>query len=175
MRSPTEIPGSVIRMIRIGGLSKSELLEELRKNKIQLNESAQILFAHDKFTTMETSTIVETVELSITELGYVEGATSAQINERAATFGLSPCPLELGPHLRLEFLDQPEGYWGNPPSRHRAPPGSITVSSVPLTHDDEFPKGFYLRRIKGELALRGYHAGAEHIWSPEDRLVFCRT
>lgn len=175
MTSFTEIPDSVIRMIRIGGMSKSELLEELRKNGVQLNESAHILFAHDKFTTSEICSIVETVELSVAELGHAQGATSAQINERAATFGLSPCPLELGPHLRLEFLDQPEGYWGHPPSRHRAPPGSITVTSVPLTQDDEFPKGFYLRRIKGELALRGYHAGSQHVWSPEDRLVFCRT
>lgn len=156
-------------------MSKSELLEELRKNRVQLNESAQILLGHDKFTTSEIRSIVETVELSVAELGYAQGATSAQINERAATFGLSFCPLELGPHLRLEFLDQQEGYWGYPPSQHRAPPGSITVVSVPLTQDEEFPQGFYLRRIKGELALRGYHAGAQHVWSPEDRLVFCRT
>lgn len=156
-------------------MSKSELLEELGKNKILLNESAQILFSHDKFTTRETCSIVETLELSVAELGCTQGATSEQIIERAARFGMACCPLELGPHLRLEFLDQPEGYWGHPPSQHRAPPGSITVASVPLIQGDRFPKGFYLRRIKGELWLRGYYADAQHIWSPDDRLVFCRA
>ena len=41
-----------------------------------------------------------------------------------------------------------------------------------LSDDDEVPKGFYLRRIEGVLWLRGYRAGAEHVWSPDDRLLF---
>jgi hypothetical protein len=43
-----------------------------------------------------------------------------------------------------------------------------------LSPEDEFPKGFYLRRIKGELWLRGYRAGAEHVWSSGDHLLFGR-
>ena len=34
---------------------------------------------------------------------------------------LAPCPPELGPHLRLQELDQPEGAAGHPPSSHRGP------------------------------------------------------
>ena len=94
--------------------------------------------------------------------------------QRSAELGLSLCPLELAPHLRLQYLDQPEGYSGHPPSQHRAPPGSITVASAQLSEDDDLPKGFYLRRIEGVLWLRGYRCGAEHIWSPEDHFVFCR-
>jgi hypothetical protein len=84
------------------------------------------------------------------------------------------CPLELGPHPRLQFLDQPEGHLGHPSSKHRAPHGSITVASRPLTEDYETPKGFYLRRIDGVLWLRGYCSAPDDIWNPEDRLVFCR-
>jgi hypothetical protein len=44
--------------------------------------------------------------------------------------------------------------------------------SAPLAADDDIPKGFCLRRIDGVLWLRGYRSGPEHIWSPDDRLIF---
>lgn len=165
---------AVSRIVRIGGMSKPELLAEVLKNGIELNESARVLFANDNFTTSETMSLIETVEISVADLGCAQGAITAEMHERAAKLGLSLCPLELGPHLRLQFLDQPEGYQGFPPSQNRAPPGSITVASRQLTEDDAIPKGFYLRRISGVLWLRGYRSEPEHVYSPEDRFVFCR-
>jgi len=164
----------VARTICVGGMSKHELLAEIENTGIQLNEAARVLFAHDKFATSQAVSTLETVELSVANLGCAQGANIAQIHDRAAALGLSLCPLELGPHLRLQYLDQPEGYLGHPPSQHRAPPGSLTVASRELTDDVEIPKGFYLRRIEGVLWLRGYWSGLDHIWSPADRLVFCR-
>ena len=165
---------AVNRTVCVGGMSKRELLAELRNNGIKLNKLGEALFEHDEFTTAETRSALETMEISVADLGYLQGAAIALISERAAELGLSLCPLELGPHLRLQFLDQPEGYWGHPPSQHQAPPGSVTVASRPLTGDDDTPKGFYLRRMKGILWLRGYRSDPEHIWSPEDHFVFCR-
>jgi hypothetical protein len=101
-----------------------------------------------------------------------QGATTAEIYARAETLGLALCPLELGPHLRLLYRDQPEGYWGQPIRQHQAPSGSITVASQPLAEDDEFPKGFYLRRIQGVLWLRGYRSGPDHVWQGEDHFIF---
>jgi hypothetical protein len=155
-------------------MSKSELLAEFQKRGIELNESGRRLFAQHSFTTSKNTSILATVEISVGDLGYARGATTAQIHERAVKLGLSLCPLELGPYLRLQSLDQTEGYRGCPPSEHRAPPGSVTVASRQLSEDDDVPKGFYLRRINGVLWLRGYRSGPEHLWSPEDRLVFCR-
>jgi hypothetical protein len=165
---------TVVRTIRVGGLSKSELLAELLRNSIQLNEYGRNLFAHNEFTTSAVVSQLATVELAVAHLGLLRGATTERIHERASELGLTLCPLELGPHLRLQFLDQPEGHLGHPPSKHRAPPGSITVASRPLTDDVDTPKGFYLRRIDGVLWLRGYRCAPDDIWRPEDRLVFCR-
>lgn len=145
---------TVIRVVTIGGLTKGELLEHLQRNGILLNESAEILFASDRFTTSETRHSRTTVELTVRDLGFSNGARATAICARAAALGLALCPLELGPHLRLQYLDQPEGYWGQPMFHHQAPSGSITIASEPLTQDDDFPNGFYLRRIKGELWLR---------------------
>jgi len=173
--NPNRLDGDpVTRRIRVGGMSKGELLDELRRHGVELNEAGQALFADDRFTTSQASQVIDTVQVSVAALGHGQGATFARIEERAARMGLSLCPHELGPHLRLQFLDQPEGYLGHPPSQHRAPPGSITVASRPLSQDGDVPKGFYLRRISGVLWLRGYRSGPEHVWSPEDVLVFCR-
>ena len=166
---------TIIRAVRVGGKSKPELLAELQRNGIQLNDYGRDLFAHSGFTTASATSDVATVELAVRSLGYARGATIAQLHERAAELGLGLCPLELGPQLRLQFLDQPEGHRGHPPSSHKAPPGSITVASRPLTDDHETPKGFYLRRIDGVLWLRGYRCALDDLWSPEDRLVFCRS
>jgi hypothetical protein len=179
IRSPTAVSiypngATVERTVRVGGMSKHELLSELLKSGIELNEAGQALFAHDQFTTSKAASSIKTVELSVANLGYAQGATTPRIHERAVELGLSLCPLELGPCLRLQYRDQPEGCIGHPPSQHKAPSGSLTVASRELTDDDETPKGFYLRRIEGVLWLRGYWCRPEHVWSPEDCLVFCR-
>jgi hypothetical protein len=163
------------RIVSVGGLTKSELIEELQRNAVSMNESAEKLFASEHFTLSGARYDVTTVELTVGDLGFPQGATIAEIYASAAALGLGLCPLELGPHLRLQYLDQPEGYWGQPLRQHQAPSGSITVASEPLTDDDNVPKGFYLRRIKGELWLRGYRSGPEHVWEPDDHFVFCQT
>lgn len=165
---------TVIRVITIGGLTKAELLEQLRSNAVSLNEYAHRLFASDRFITAETRRSCTTVELAVRDLGFPQGAATADIYARAAALGLGLCPLELGPHLRLHYLDQPEGYWGQPIREHKSPSGSITIASEALTQDDDFPKGFYVRRIKGELWLRGYCAGSDQVWEPDDHLLFCQ-
>ena len=128
-----------------------ELMEELQRNAISMNESGERLFGSDQFLTSATPYSVTTVELTVRDLGFPQGATINEIYARALALGLALCPIELGPHLRLQYLDQPEGYWGKPLRQHRAPYGSITIASEQLLDDDDSPKGFYLRRIQGVL------------------------
>jgi len=163
---------TVVRDVTIGGMTRPELLAELLRNGILLNELAETLFASELFTTETAPRTLTTVELTVADLGFPQGATTAEIFAQAQALGLSLCPLELAAHLRLQYLDQPEGFWGQPPTQHQAPSGSITVMSPILSPDDEFPKGFYLRRIKGELWLRGYRSGPEHVWQAGDHLLF---
>ena len=163
---------SVTRTVTVGGLSKTALRQTLQHNAILLNEAAEQLFVSTEFVTATASYALLTVELTVQDLGFPEGATIAAISERASTLGLGLCPLEVGPHLRLQYLDQPEGYWGQPVLEQRAPSGSITIATAPLVADDDFPKGFYLRRMQGVLWLRGYRSGPDHVWSAGDHFVF---
>jgi hypothetical protein len=169
MRDP-RVPSSV----RIGGIDKRDLLQALRDRNVQLNQAAEALFQDRRFTSLSRSRVVEIAALSVADLGFGEGATYDQLTARALASGLVECPLELGPHLRLQFLDQAEGSVGLPATEHRAPPGSITVASVPLDDYEETPKGFYLRRIDGVLWLRGYWSHPGNVWRPDDVLVYAR-
>jgi hypothetical protein len=163
------------RDVSVGGKSKQQLLAHLEEAGVELNEAARILFSSDKFTTLSTRQSFLTVELAVSQLGFAQGATTLELHSRAVALGLRLAPMELGPHLRLQYLDQPEGYWGFPVTQHRAPPGSIAVASAPLSEDDAFPKGFYLRRIKGTLWLRGYWCDVANLWDASDRFVFSKS
>lgn len=163
---------AIIRTVPVGGMTKSELIEELQRNAIAMNEAGERIFASDHFTTSETRYSVTTVDLAVRDLGFPQGAAIAAIYARAEALGLGLCPIELGPHMRLQYLDQPEGDWGKPSRQHQAPYGSITIAAQKLTDDDDFPKGFYLRRIKGVLWLRGYRSAREHVWEPDDHFIF---
>lgn len=164
----------VTRAVRIGGVRKPALLAALEAQHVALNPAARALFADPRFTVAEVPSVLETVELSVAALGLRDGGTSAQLVERARELGLSLCPLELGPHLRLLWLDQPDGSVGFAPTQHRAPPGSVTVASRALSDEADVPKGFYLRTIEGVRWLRGYWCDAENVWNPDDRFVFAR-
>jgi hypothetical protein len=163
---------TITRTVSVGSLTKLELMEELQRNNILMNAAAEELFASTLFTTSDTRSAMTTVELTVGDLGFPQGTTIAAISARAGALGLGLCPLELGPHLRLQYRDQPEGHWGQPVRHHHAPAGSLTVASEPLTDDDAVPKGFYLRRIKGMLWLRGYRSGPEHVWEADDHFIF---
>lgn len=144
----------ISRKVEIGGHTKGELIQKLQQSSILINEYGERLLADDMLTISETKYCLQTVELTVRNLGFPEGATTAQIFKRANELGLELCPMELGPYLRLQYLDQPEGFSGNSLQKHQAPSGSVTIASEKLTEDDDFPKGFYLRRINGVLWLR---------------------
>jgi hypothetical protein len=164
------VPSSV----RVGGVARPALLQALREQGVQLNKAAEVLFEDPRFAPATASQVINIVTRSVADLGFHEGATYGQLVAQAAASGLVECPLELGPHLRLQFVDQADGADGLPLTHGRAPPGSITVASPPLDERDETPKGFYLRRLGGVLWLRGYWSWPGHIWSPDDVLVFRR-
>ncbi|MEN1966707.1 helicase [Lentibacillus sp. N15] len=166
---------TIIRTVNVGGLTKSQLLRRLQQQSIFMNELGERLFADDKFTVSDKIYRVRTLELKVRHLGFPEGATIPDLFKKANQAGLTLCPLELGPHLRLAYLDQSEGYSSKPSWRHRAPYGSVTIASEILSEDVDFPKGFYLRRIEGVLWLRGYIADHLHILAPDDHFVFCQN
>lgn len=156
--------------VHVGGVEKSTLLANIRTQGVQLNRAAELLFEDPRFVASVDCRVMRLRYLCPADLGYPHGASYPEIVLRAAAQGCVECPLELGPHLRLQFLDQAEEV--APSTKGCAPPGSITIASVPLDATEETPKGFYLRRAAGVLWLRGYWSPLDHLWGPGDRFVF---
>lgn len=54
-------------------------------------------------------TEVDLVRVTVEELGFNEGVSERQIYDRAVELGLVLCPFEVGPQLRLQYPEQPNG------------------------------------------------------------------
>lgn len=51
---------------------------------------------------------IDLVRVTPKDLGFPEGAYRMDIYRQALTLGLGLCPLEIGPQLRLQYIDQPK-------------------------------------------------------------------
>jgi hypothetical protein len=156
MMRMTDGPGLRVRELRVGGASKDELLRRLAQPSVSLNAYARALFAHGDFTTSPEARTVRVAFVSLPEIGLADGGRFEEILDRASQAGLEPCPLEVAPHLRLDYVDQPEGPY-------------LTVASRKLRPGPSTPNGFYLRRCGDGLWLRGYRADADYVYGPEFR------
>ena len=54
---------------------------------------------------------VDLVVVSVESLGFPNGAQYSEIQARAQELGLQLAPAEVGPQLRLQYDDQPNGEW----------------------------------------------------------------
>lgn len=169
MPDPT-LPRDGPRIV-VGGRARANLVAELRRAGIHLNEYAETLLADAAFERAEAPTEIAFVDRSVAELGLPNGGTLADVFGAARAAGLDLCPPQAGPYLRFATLAQasaPDSVM----NAGRAPSASLTVASAPLRLDDDYPKGFYLRVVDGVPWLRGYRCDDEHVFAPEDRLVF---
>lgn len=156
----------------IGGSSREELREKLLQQGVGLNEYAELLLASEDLVLTAEPQSIRVVMRTPQMLGLADGGTMPQILARAREQGLMPCPHEVGPYLRLQYRDQPEGFLNQPVREKRAPFGALTIASEKLREDPDFPRGIYLRCIEGTLWLRGYRADDEHQYDAEDAFVF---
>jgi hypothetical protein len=137
---------------------------------ILLNGYAEILLDHAVFDRRDDEEI-DIIECSVGDLGLDESAPLVDVFTAADEQGLTLCPPDTGPYLRLAMTSQT-----NAPdsilSAGRSPAGSIKVASAPLSDDMAFPKGFYLRVVECQQWLRGYRCDDQYLFSPEDRFAF---
>ncbi len=77
---------------------------------IAMGDWADEILGRPAFPYSRTKVDLDLVVVSVAELGFgPHGAPLRDIYARAGTFGLELCPAEVGPILRLNYLDQPLG------------------------------------------------------------------
>lgn len=104
---------------------------------------------------------LELVLVTGAQLGFNAATTRAQIYERAAAFGLIPCPAEVGPALREQYQEQPLGEW-------------ILVAMEPIEDSDRCPSVFRVGRRDGGRWLSANVGRAGNEWGPGVLWVFLR-
>jgi hypothetical protein len=77
--------------------------------RIAVGDSADEIIGRPAFTFARERTQLDLVLLSVAALGFGQGGTLADVHARAITLGFELCPEEVGPQLRLQYLNQPVG------------------------------------------------------------------
>ena len=101
------------------------------------------------------------VSFSVESLGFLNGATTEQIYKKAREFGLELCPTEVGPLLRLNYPDQPNGEY-------------LFVAMETIKTSDGSSRVFGVIRVGGERWLDARWGDPGYRWYGGGRFVFLR-
>ncbi len=78
---------------------------------LRISDWAIDMLANKAFTAAIKEQEIDLVVMSVKELGFKRITRYHQICARAKELGLELCPAEVGPQLRLQYLDQPKNEW----------------------------------------------------------------
>ena len=115
-------------------------------NKAKLSKSKQSL---------------DLVALTVAELGFPEGAKLEDIYKAAKNQGLDLCPDEVGPQLRLQYSNQPNGEW-------------LVIAMEPIKDSVGGLNLFSVKCDYGARWLDAYYGGPGLVWDADSRFVFVR-
>ena len=157
-------------------LPADQVLHELEERGIRINHYAEKYISHPRFSAGQPGEITVAV-VSLEELGLENGASLEELFRHIQGTPFKPCPPDTGFFLRLAWTDQPQSQNSILTGPHSSPDQAVTVLSELLEQDDACPKGLYLRRLDGNLWLRGYVCDSAYRF-PGDALFaleMCRT
>jgi len=104
---------------------------------------------------------LDLVVRSVKELGFPNGAQYQDICKAAESQGLDLCPAEVGPQLRLQKPDQPNGEW-------------LVIAMEPIKDSDGNLKLFNVKRNDDDLWLYTVYGNPDDFYDDDGHLVFVR-
>jgi hypothetical protein len=114
----------------------------------------------NRITFLQTDTTLNLVLTTVSDLGFGEdGASLKDIYERASRLGLALCPAELGPALRLAYLDQPLGEY-------------LRLAMQPVARSDGKATDFTVAKGLAGLLLIGDDVRDDLVLAGDTRMVF---
>jgi hypothetical protein len=154
----TSFPEGKIQSYRteIGGITKEQLEQQLIEKKIYISDWAKDILHSRDFTTQSSPETADLIRLTVEDLGFENGATTAEIYKKAEEFGLELCPAEVGPHLRLSYTG---GDW-------------MYIAMKQISDRDGYPDVLYLCRGGAGLQLYAFDARPSSRSYGDDRFVF---
>ncbi|MEI8143028.1 MAG: hypothetical protein WCG48_00185 [Candidatus Berkelbacteria bacterium] len=144
----------------IGGKDQKMLENEIRANDGDILPEAEDLMDSHEFIVSQREKTVKVIRLSVASLGFTGGASTIDIYERAISLGLSLCPAEMGPYLRI---NDP----GNGSGNH------YYVAMEPILNIDQEPSIFSIKNNSdGQKSLGATWAEDDHLWGTQAEFVF---
>lgn len=135
------------------------MISQLTEKGIKFNKYADVLFEHPSFSLGDKVEKLKLVKLKLSDLSMTSPCSLQGIIDNASILALKVCPLHLAAFLRLQYLDQPEGPY-------------LTIASIKLEGDEDYPTGFYVRNFDGSLWLRGHRVSGDCEWPIENEFIF---
>lgn len=159
----------------IGGKKPTELEDVLDRAEIYVGSLARSMMMSHEFTTLDKPETVRLVMLSVFDMGFQTGATTAQIigTENDVDELGNPAPFNKGrmTELGLELCLPELAIYQRIADHNQEVNASYCIAMKPITDSSGFPNFFRLVR-QGGLWLRTNLAQPYHLWNPEDQLVF---
>lgn len=136
------------------------LRDAVARRKIWIGKLAAQMLRLPTFTLVSTHSSVDLSIVTVGELGFgSDGASFAAIHAHAVAIGLDLCPPEVGPQLRLQYLDQRIGEY-------------LTVGMTPLPTADGSDACFVVGNGGAGLFLIGRSAAPNMAIPPQSIFVF---
>jgi hypothetical protein len=151
------------RTIKLGTFSDvKSLIQTTTDAGFKIGDWAKDVLNSEMFALSSVERDVNLVKITPKELGFADGAHRIDIYKKAQELGLELCPLEVGPQLRLQYVDQP--YLE-----------SLQIGMEPQKdlegHESEF------RVVNGVdhcLWLVGDHKHPDDFWGPNEPFIFVK-
>ena len=102
---------------------------------------------------------INLVSFSVEQLGFQNGATLQEIYNKTKKFGLELCPPQVGPELRLNYKDQPNGEY-------------LKIAMESISDRDDDPRLFFVDRLVSVLWLNYGSGRLDYFWNGVNRFVF---
>lgn len=160
------------RSFMIGGSKKTLLLQRLQAT-FSVGDWARDLMGRDAFTTLSEKELIDTIILTPADFGYEEMPTTADLldptrlaewskqnAERLDGHVVELLPAEAGPHIREQYLDQPNGE-------------ILWIAMERIVDSDGGPRVFRVGRDGGGgLWLSTFWTDPDDQWGLGGRVVF---
>lgn len=139
----------------------TDLREALDRAHIKLGLYAKDILKSTAFTLSTTAeSEVTLIVTSVADLGFgSQGASLGAIHTRARSLGLELCIPEIGPQLRLQYLNQPVGDW-------------LHIGMTPLANEQGALVDFTVANGGAGLMLLGGDAHPDLLMPPVIKFVF---
>lgn len=163
-----EIPSDpkVWKRITIGtgidadGYRKAIKGKKVGNKNMDIGNYANDILGKTAFAVVTEEIELDLVVVSVAELGFKNGAKMKDIYDLAREKGLQLCPNQVGPELRLQYEDQPNGEW------------LVIGMEEPIADSDGDLRVFYVEHHDDGLWLYARFGDPGCVWDSHDRFVF---